>query len=428
MQPRTAPQLRWDWQATLFWLAALASLYATSRYSFLLFHSIAEVFSIVIAAGTFMIAWNARNFMRNSALLFLGIGYLFVGGIDLLHTLAYKGMGIFTPESGNLATQLWIAGRYLQSLVLLATPFWVGRSLNARWVFGFFTLTAGLLLAAIFSWQVFPVCFAENTGVTPFKTASEYVVAGLLLAAVAALWSRSEDFDALVFRRLVFSILLTIAAELTFTVYTNLYGLRNLIGHFLKCISFYLVYKAIIETGLVRPYDLLFRDLNRSEQSLRESERQLATLMANLPGMAYRCRRDQRWTMVFVSEGCRLLTGYAPEDLIQNRRKAYADLIHPEDRQQVWTAVQGAVADKKPFQVAYRLLTAGGTEKWVWEQGVGVWSSAGEADALEGFIIDISDRKKSEEERREREKLQAVLEAAGAVCHELNQPLESMCG
>ena len=141
----------------------------------------------------------------------------------------------------------------------------------------------------------------------------------------------------------------------------------------------------------------LFLSLRRSELSLRESERRLSTLMHNLPGMAYRCRNDRYWTMEFVSEGSQGLTGYAPGDLIDNRRIAYNELIHPLDQPAVWSQVQAAIEAKRPFQLLYRIRTASGSEKWVWEQGSGVFSESGELVALEGFISDISERKQAEE-------------------------------
>jgi len=97
-------------------------LYLTSLYHYLLFHSLAEIFSITIACGIFMIAWNSRQFIDNNYLLFIGIAYLFVAGVDLIHTLAYKGMGVFEGYETNLATQLWIATRYMVSLSLLIAP------------------------------------------------------------------------------------------------------------------------------------------------------------------------------------------------------------------------------------------------------------------------------------------------------------------
>jgi PAS domain S-box-containing protein len=130
----------------------------------------------------------------------------------------------------------------------------------------------------------------------------------------------------------------------------------------------------------------------RAEAALQESQRSLSTLLSNLPGMAYRCRNDRDWTMEFVSYGCFEVTGYTRADLIGNRKIAYGQLIHPADRAGVWDEVQLALAEKKPFQITYRLTTPTGEEKWVWEQGRGVFSSEGDLLAIEGFITDITER------------------------------------
>ncbi|WP_129677614.1 GGDEF domain-containing protein [Candidatus Chloroploca sp. Khr17] len=132
--------------------------------------------------------------------------------------------------------------------------------------------------------------------------------------------------------------------------------------------------------------------------SLRESERSKSLLIANLPGVAYRCRFDRDWTMEFVSEGCFKLTGYPSEALLYNQKVAYNDLIHPEDRERVWEGWQAASAQRTPVQLEYRLIAATQREKWIFEQGAFVCDEAGQIQALEGLLIDITDRKQAEEE------------------------------
>jgi PAS domain S-box-containing protein len=134
----------------------------------------------------------------------------------------------------------------------------------------------------------------------------------------------------------------------------------------------------------------------RAEELLRERERQLATLMRNLPGMAYRCCNDPDRTMTFVSHGCLELIGYAAEELLHNQRISYASLMVAEDQEPVWAEVQRGVLERRPFQMRYRIRTAAGTEKWVWEQGVGVYAADGTLEALEGFISDITKHKRAE--------------------------------
>ncbi len=131
-----------------------------------------------------------------------------------------------------------------------------------------------------------------------------------------------------------------------------------------------------------------------ADDRLRESRRQLATLFDHLPGMAYRCRNDRSWTMKIVSRGCLDLTGHAPEDILDNARVAYGELIHPDDRERVWNEVQAAVAGGEPFVLEYRIRDADGREKWVWERGSSVRDERDDSVALEGFIIDITARKR----------------------------------
>ncbi|MGA2463408.1 MAG: MASE3 domain-containing protein [Thermodesulfobacteriota bacterium] len=253
----------------LLGILVFLGIYLTSHYNYLLFHSLAEVFSIVIACGIFMVAWNSRQFLDNNYLLFIGIAYLFVGDLDLIHTLAYKGMGIFHGYETNLPTQLWIAARYTESLSLFLAPFFFGRKLKANIIFLGYTLVTSILLLSIFYWNIFPVCFVEGVGLTPFKKINEYIISLILLVSIVLLLKNRREFERNVLQWVVWSILLTIVSELAFTFYIDAYGLSNIIGHFFKILSFYFIYKAIIETGLTKPYNLLFRNLKQTEERFR---------------------------------------------------------------------------------------------------------------------------------------------------------------
>ena len=141
----------------------------------------------------------------------------------------------------------------------------------------------------------------------------------------------------------------------------------------------------------------------RFEHQLAENRRRLQTLMDNLPGMAYRCRNDADWTMEFVSQGSLELTGYAADELIGNHGRSYAALIKAEDRERVWNEVQRALERREAFSLEYRIVTAAGRTRQVWEKGSGVFADDGGVTALEGFILDVTDRKAAEDELQERQ-------------------------
>ena len=147
----------------------------------------------------------------------------------------------------------------------------------------------------------------------------------------------------------------------------------------------------------------------RMEREVREKERRLSTLMDNLPGMAYRCRNERGWTMEFMSQGVEELTGYGPDKLVNSKDLSYADLIHPEDREEVWETVQRAVGDDAAFTLTYRIRCADGEERWVWEKGQATEKHGDGPATLEGFVTDITRRVRAEQALRESEKRSRAL-------------------
>lgn len=128
-------------------------------------------------------------------------------------------------------------------------------------------------------------------------------------------------------------------------------------------------------------------------KALSESERSKAVLLSHLPGMAYRCRLDQEWTMKFLSRGCYKLTGYWPESIINNLDLSYNDIICPEYREYIWNEMSHFLNAKETYKFKYEITTASGERKWVWEFGQGVFGDDGNLEALEGIVIDITESK-----------------------------------
>ena len=155
--------------------------------------------------------------------------------------------------------------------------------------------------------------------------------------------------------------------------------------------------------------------------ALSDSQSSLQTLLANLPGVVYRCANDPEWSMQFISEGCYDLTGYAPDEFTSGRVQLIG-LVHHEDRDRMREQVRQALSDRRPFRVTYRLHTASGACKWLWAQGQGVLDAAGQPTAIEGVITDLSELRQTKLELEEREilleTLLAVTETAYILCDE----------
>jgi two-component sensor histidine kinase len=248
----------------------IAGLIVISRFNYLLFHSLAEMFSIVVAFAIFIIAFNSWDFNTNRYLKFVGIAYLFIGMLDLLHTLAYKNMGIFIRFDADLPTQLWIMARYMESISLALGLVLMNRIVRPRSVIYAYSAITALLLLSIFYFKVFPNCYVEGVGLTSFKILSEYAISAIYVVGIALLVYRKAYFKRNIYYMLLASMLMSIISEIAFTFYISVFGLSNLIGHIFKLFSYYLIYVALVDTGLRRPYSLLYRDLDEYKDLLEK--------------------------------------------------------------------------------------------------------------------------------------------------------------
>ena len=309
-------------------LLLLFGLYVAQTYSYLLFHSLVEIFSVAVAVALLMLAWNSRHFVERDFLLWIGIGYGFVAIIDLVHTLVYRGMGVFGDLGADPPTQLWIAARFIQALVLLIAPVFLSRKLNARAALAGFSVVVTLVFVSVFGWNIFPQAYNDAAGhLTTFKIVSEYIICALLLCAIGWIVSQREQFDRHVLALLIGSIVSTLLGEFSFTLYTDPYGFTNLLGHYLKLVAFYLLYKAVVEANLRRPYEVLFRDLTQREDELARSQRELEALNHTLEE-----RVAERTTQVRTL--ARELTQVETRE-----RERLADILH-DDLQQTLAAAR----------------------------------------------------------------------------------------
>ncbi len=280
----TLPPHRPLWLWLLLTLAAGILLYLLSRTNYLLFHVLVELLSVVLAAAVFTIGWNARQLVVSPLFLILATGFLATGFVDLFHTLTYKGMGVFALAGSNLSIQLWIVARTLEAVTFLLAALHLGRDQRFSawlwlWSFGGAAL---LLSASIWPLQIFPTCFVEGTGLTPFKILCEYLIAVTLAGAGLLFWRRREHLGPRLGGLLLTALVFNIASELSFTLYVDPYGPANFVGHLLKLITVVLVYHALVEGTLRTPYGTLFRELTASHRNLdaellrrEESEAQL---------------------------------------------------------------------------------------------------------------------------------------------------------
>ncbi|OGI32536.1 MAG: hypothetical protein A2420_03100 [Candidatus Moranbacteria bacterium RIFOXYC1_FULL_44_13] len=252
----------------------LVVLYIVANFNYLLFHVLAEFFGSAISLAIFLLTWNARKFVKNNYYLFFGMAFLTSGMISLIHALTYRGMGVVagTLNDSNVATQLWLANQYIMATTFLIAPFLLEKKIRSQTIVWAYLTAFALFLTMIFYWKIFPVAYAEGSGLTPFKKVSEYIVATAYIFSLYFFWRRRDRLEKRVLHLITFTLALFFVSTITFAFYVGVYSFPNELGHLLRVLAFYVSYLALVEFGLMRPYHSMFRELNENKKVLQDAK------------------------------------------------------------------------------------------------------------------------------------------------------------
>jgi diguanylate cyclase (GGDEF)-like protein/PAS domain S-box-containing protein len=246
------------WWLPVFTVILLIPL---SQSHFLLFHSLVELFAVVVAIISAIVAWHTYALAKNQFLLLLGCGYFFIGGLDLAHMLTFKGLPFLDNNSGNVSLQFWIVARFFEASLLLVAPWFINTEFRPRNIIIILSSIMLLLCVAIMeSWL--PVFYVEGKGLTLTKIILEYIIIILLLCALFVFWRARKEIEIGNLILINISIILTIFAEYSLTLYREFNDSMIILGHMLKLLSYWAIYVVLIESSLRQPFLSLARDAN----------------------------------------------------------------------------------------------------------------------------------------------------------------------
>jgi PAS domain S-box-containing protein len=436
----------------------LIFLYLTRTAYHLLFHSAAEIFVCFVSFGLFLIAINTNRVSENNFIVFLGIGFLFIGIIDMFHIFTYKGMSIIFPGgSQSIVVQFWISGRYLTALTLLGSAIMIYKNFKRfRTYFIFFTyfiLTFAVVVSILY-FKIFPQCYILGKGLTEFKIVSEYIVSTIYIVVAIMFFNLRKNMDFKFFLYLEFYLLSMVASELLFTNFFSPFDWTNVWSHIIRVISYFFLYKAIFETGLRRPYTVLYHkinkighELNKASNKLKQEEQQRIMieemmvksdhcyeLIINNSSDAIIVTSDTKF--IFANErAAQILREEDPGKLIGRDLKEYIDM------QQIQKVIEhfDNVLSQPETHIKYecKLKTSNGSEldlevtsDYLFYNGslsyISIIKDVSSTKQINKLKNDIMDNERELSETKEYNKL--LTEFFSNISHELKTPLNVILG
>jgi signal transduction histidine kinase/DNA-binding response OmpR family regulator/HPt (histidine-containing phosphotransfer) domain-containing protein len=393
-----------------------------ASYNFLAFHVLSELIIIVISFCLLIIALNAYSISKNSYFTLIAIALGFMGVVELVHLLAYKGMTIFPEYGSNLATQTWVIARYIESIsILIAFLFLKKYELNTTIALTIYSLITVVLLWMVFNQVIFPVCYIEGVGLTPFKIVSEYLISLFFLAAIGLTYHYRKSFKRDVYIYMILFLGFSIISEMLFILYVDVYSSFNLYGHIFKIFAVWFLYKAIIQKSVKKPFETLFREMNNSHDMLVD--------VLKFGKIGY-------WELYIDSAKLTLsdeVYTIIGRDHVINKLSDLNEIIMMDDLKSCIKKIQNDMREKRFSENEIHIKRKDGTDFWVYSKIKVTERAQGKIKRVLGIVQDISQEKRSEYELiKAKEKAEESSRAKGLflanMSHEIRTPISGIIG
>ena len=255
---------------TLIGAVAISLALAIGYFNRLTFHTISELFTIIVAFSAFMIVINTYNISQNSYLTFLGIGFGFVSIFEIIHVLIYAGTDILMLNNGDINALMAIVPRLMQSVIILVSFLYISRKIKIASLITIYCLITIGILAGILVWGSYIIIYINYVGFIVLYQVLEIIVAVLFSVALIILVFARKKLKIRIFKYMLFSLLASVITDVLLVMDANMNSMIYVSAHILKFIAFFCIYKAVIQNTLKNPVDSMFYELDMVKNELAE--------------------------------------------------------------------------------------------------------------------------------------------------------------
>lgn len=428
------------WPAFVTPILVAGALIAVSHFGYPWFHSLAELFTVVIGVSTYLVALRTVNFTNNFYLLCVATGFFWSSFIDIFHTVTYEGMTQGAQYSPDTPPLLWMCARSLQVIALVIAPTCFDKGAQPRWMFASFGLLSAALVVLVFA-GAFPVAWTPEKGLTAFKIAWEWCLIFFYIVAGLRLSQKRHKVDPDLYRVMLWVLALSISTELCFTWYVKMSGLSNMAGHTFKLWEYWLMLWVVSHYMLMHPKRLL-----------REQALLLQDVTSRVPGLAFQLLLTPagEYRFSFASSGAAEIFELTPDELTGDATLAFQRIL-PDDLSQVLAITKRSAETLAPWNAEWQVLLPRQGRRWHHANGSFPTHRQDGSYIWVGHILDVTEQKKQELEltrhrddlsllinERTTELQQAMLQSEQAarakgeflanMSHEIRTPLNAIIG
>ena len=255
---------------TLIGAVAISLALAIGYFNRLTFHTISELFTIIVAFSAFMIVINTYNISQNSYLTFLGIGFGFVSIFEIIHVLIYAGTDILMLNNGDINALMAIVPRLMQSVIILVSFLYISKKIKIASLITIYCLITIGILAGILVWGSYIIIYINYVGFIVLYQVLEVTAAVLFSVALIILVFARKKLKIRIFKYMLFSLLASVITDVLLVMDANMNSMIYVSAHILKFIAFFCIYKAVIQNTLKNPVDSMFYELDMVKNELAE--------------------------------------------------------------------------------------------------------------------------------------------------------------